>query len=162
MFKSSSANGELTEVPSPQPGELQLHPALAATPTAATPQGHTDKPPAETKSAMITTPTQADASHKTPQQMPPVAPPKLSPIAGLAGLNVALAPKQLDAHSGASEPVCADVNTEEQSTPQAVGEAVKRSPSPHVHTGHPNSGSTNGSRNHSANQGNLDTDQLEH
>jgi len=154
MFKSSSANGELTEVPPPQPGELQLHPALVATPTASTPQGHTDKPPAETKCAMITTP--AQTPQQTPQQMQPVAPPKLSPIAGLAGLNVTLAPKQLDGHSGASEPVCA----EEQSTPQAVDEAVKRSPSPH--TGHPNSGSTNGSRNHSANQGNLDTDQLGH
>merc|ERR1712093_562381 len=147
MFKLSS--GQLIEVASPGPNELQLHPALVNLSNPGTPKSVAPKsinlsrePSREQMPSDQPLPAQADASHKTPQlAAPPLAGPKLSPIAGLSEDHAESCRKSSteDAQSDASE----DLNN----TKDAKGSPVQPSET------HANSGSTNGSRNHSTNQG---------
>jgi len=141
MFQLNSSSS-LIEVPSPGPNELQLHPALA------TPKSAVVKTVSLSREvSREVLPTQVDASQKTPSQLEPEAP-NLSPIKALTE-PVYTQKVTADAHSGAS----ADAHLEEVSSPPTNGD--KTSPSL---TRQPNSGSTNGSRNHSANHGNIETE----
>jgi len=155
MFKLSS--GQLIEVPSPGPNELQLHPALANLSAPGTPKSTLAAKPVSisrdpsieqmnilpAQAAIL--PAQADTSQKTTQPAPPPVAPKLSPIAGLSENPTESSRKSTtdpDTHSGASEDL---VN-------------IQGSPP----LGPTNSGSTNGSRNHSTNQGNIEAETQTH
>lgn len=155
MFKLSS--GQLIEVPSPGPNELQLHPALANLSAPGTPKSTLAAKPVSisrdpsieqmnilpAQAAILSA--QADTSQKTTQPAPPPVAPKLSPIAGLSENPTESSRKSTtdpDTHSGASEDL---VN-------------IQGSPP----LGPTNSGSTNGSRNHSTNQGNIEGETQTH
>merc|ERR1712159_341977 len=155
MFKLSS--GQLIEVPSPGPNELQLHPALANLSAPGTPKSTwAAKPVSISRDPSIEQmnilpaqaailPAQADTSQKTTQPAPPPVAPKLSPIAGLSENPTESSRKSTtdpDTHSGASEDL---VN-------------IQGSPP----LGPTNSGSTNGSRNHSTNLGNIEAETQTH